>query len=148
MNPALIVIAILILSQGKSGGLTALSKPRVRISSPKIGKSSFGSPKIPAYFDTFKMDLLLDRMHSVTNTLEKVNHLNQMRNIPMDKTNSLDRIQESLDAVRGLLYTNKSVKKLDNISSTLTGVKKFGDIENIMTNIGPILSAFSNQIDK
>jgi hypothetical protein len=148
MNPVLILVAILVLSQGKTGGFPVGPKPPGHISSPKIARLSIPPVKVPPYFDTFKMDLLLDRMHSMTDTLEKVNHLNQMRNIPLDKSNSIDRIQESLDAVKGLLYQNKTNKKLDNISNTLSGVKKFGDMENIMTNIGPFLSAFSNQNDK
>ena len=150
MNPVLIVIVILIFSQGKSGGFPALPLNRSagHISSAGVKKMNLTPPKIPSYFDTFKMDLFLDRMHSMTNTLEKVNHLNQMRHIPLNKSNSIDRIQESLEAVKGLLYTNKSSTKLDHISNTLSGVKKIGDMESIMANFGPILSALSNQDDK
>lgn len=143
MNPALIVGALLFLSQGSRG-----KSPLNLLTPQKIGKLGIPPIKDPGYFDTFKMELLLDRLNSMTSTLEKVNHLNQLRSVPITKSNSIDRIQESLDAVRGLLYANKSSKHIDSLSSTLSGVKKIGDMQNIMTNIGPILSMLSNQDDK
>ena len=139
MNPILILVVIFILSNE--------GKPLSHIKPPHIGKLGF-PPIGPAYIDTFKMELLLDRLNSMTNTLEKVNHLNQMRNIPMTKSNSVDRIQESLDAVRGFLSDNKTGEKLDTISNTLSGVKKFGDMEGLMSTMGPILSLLTNQNEK
>ncbi|MBR0597633.1 hypothetical protein [Sinanaerobacter chloroacetimidivorans] len=168
MNPLLILIVILIFSnQGGSQGfnfpMQFLNLPLQGMKSPvqglkfppfpgKAGGPGFGGPGFGGgqgpFFDTFKMELLLDRLHTMTNTLEKVNHLNQMRNVPLSKDNAIDRIQESLDAARGFLYDSKSTKKLDTIASTLTGVKKLGDIENLMGNIGPILSMLSREDDK
>ncbi len=142
MNPAAIAVALLFLSQGSG-------KSPINLLSPsKVGKLGIPPIKDPGYFDTFRMELLLDRLHNLTNTLEKVNHLNQVRHVPMNKENSIDRIQESLDAVRGLLYNNKSTKKIDTLANTLSGVKKIGDMQGIMTNMGPILSMLSNQDDK
>jgi hypothetical protein len=145
MNPALIVAALLFLSQGGSG-----KGPLNMLQLPGLGIGKLGIPPIkdPGYFDTFRMELLLDRLHNMTNTLEKVNHLNQMRGVPMNRDNSIDRIQESLEAVRGLMYNNKSSRKIDTLSNTLSGVKRIGDMQGIMTNMGPILSMLSNQDDK
>lgn len=142
MNPAIAVVAILLLSQGSQGKSPFPIPPR------SVGKLGIPPIKDPGYFDTFKMEMLVDHLHNMTNTLEKVNHLNQMRSVPLNKTNSIDRIQESLDAVRGLLYTNKSSKHIDSLSDTLSGVKKIGDMQGIMSNMGPILSMLSNQNDK
>ena len=142
MNPAMIVAAILLLSQGSPGkSIFPLPPGAVR---------RMGIPPIkdPGYFDTFRMEMLVDRLHQMTDTLEKVNHLHQMRGIPMTRDNSIDRIQESLEAVRGLLYTNKSAKKIDSITNTLSGVKQIGDMQGLMTNMGPILSMLSNKNDK
>jgi hypothetical protein len=133
MNPALILAALLFLSRGNA----PLRLP------PRAA-----SVKNPTYFDTFRLEMLLDRLHSMTDALEKVNHLNRLKNVPMTRGHSLDRIQESLEAVRSLLYTSKSSKKLDTISGALSGLKQLGDIPNIMTNIGPILSILSNRSDK
>ena len=142
MNPALILVAIMFLSQSSGKSPLSLLPPS------RIGKLGIPPIKDPGYFDTFRMELLLDRLHNMTDTLEKVNHLNQMRSVPLNKDNSIDRIQESLDAVRGLLYTNKSTKQIDSLSNTLSGVKKIGDMQGIMTNMAPILSMLSNQNDK
>lgn len=156
MNPALIGIIIFLLSQGSGKGLGGILPSsglgKLGISPGKLGISSgsLGIPglKDPGYFDTFRMELLLDRLHNLTQTLEKVNHLNQMRGVPLNRDNSIDRIQESLEAVRGLLYTNKSTKQIDKLSNTLSGVKRIGDMQGIMTNMGPILSMLSNENDK
>ena len=144
MNPLLILVVIYILSN-KDGTLGNIKMPDLgRLGLPPIGK--LGLPPIgPGYIDTFKMELLLDRLNSMTSTLEKVNHLNQMRNIPFTKSNSIDRIQESVDAVRGFINDNKTGKKLDTINQTLNGVKRIGDMEGLMSNIGPILSLLSSQ---
>lgn len=142
MNPALILAAVLFLSQNNG-------KLPFRLPPPSsLSRSGIPPIKDPGYFDTFRMEMLLDRLRNMTSTLEKVNHLNQMRNIPLNKDNSIDRIQESLEAVKGLLYANKSTKSIDNLSSTLSNVKQLGDMQGIMTNMAPILSMLSTKNDK
>ena len=145
MNPALILAAVLFMSQnqGKSP-LASLRFPPP----PVAGKMGIPPIKDPGYFDTFKMEMLLDRLHGMTDTLERVNHLNQLKGVPINRSNAVDRIQESLDAVKGFLYTNKSTKNLDSITNTLSNVKQLGDLQGIMTNMGPILSMLSNKNDK
>jgi hypothetical protein len=142
MNPALIVAAVLFLSQNQGKSPLRLPPPNA------VGKLRIPAIKDPGYFDTFRMEMLLDRLHSMTSTLEKVNHLNQMKGVPLNKSNAIDRVQESLDAVKGLLYTNKSTKQIDSLSNTLSNVKQLGDMQSIMTNMGPILSMLSNKNDK
>lgn len=135
-NPLLVLALLYTLSnQGK---------PVRNTKSIQIAKLN-APPTGPSYIDTFKIELLLDRLHSMTNTLEKVNHLNQMRNIPLNRNNSLDRIQESIDTVRGFIADNKASKKLDNISNTISGVKKFGDMKGLMSTISPILTMLASQ---
>lgn len=143
MNPALIVAAVLFLSQNKGSSPFKLPPP-----SSIVGKAGIPSLKDPGYFDTFRMELLLDRLHNMTNTLEKVNHLNRIKGVPLTRDNSIDRVQESLDAVKGLLYANKSSKKIDTLSNTLSNVKQLGDMQGLMTNMAPILSMLSNKDDK
>jgi len=142
MNPALILFVLLLLSQNQGKTPFRLPPP------PILGK--FGIPPIkdPGYFDTFRMEMLLDHLRNMTNALEKVNHLNQLKSVPLNGSNSIDRIQESLEAIKGLLYANKSAKKLDSITNTLSGVKQISDMQNIMSNMGPLLSMLSNKDDK
>lgn len=142
MNPALILAAVLFLSQNNGKLPFRLPPPSA------LGKSGIPSIKDPGYFDTFRMEMLLDRLHNMTNTLEKVNHLNQIKGVPLNRTNAIDRVQESLDAVKGLLYANKSTKPIDSLSNTLSNVKQLGDMQGLMTNMAPILSMLSNKNDK
>ncbi len=143
MNPALILAAVLFLSQNQG-------KSPFRMPPGVLGKSGIPPIRDPGYFDTFRMEMLLDRLHNMTTTLEKVNHLNQIKSVPLSRNNAIDRVQESLDAVKGLLYANprKSTKPLDNISNTLSNVKQLGDMQGLMTNMAPILSMLSNKNDK
>ncbi|HHU18200.1 MAG: hypothetical protein ACOX4V_05380 [Anaerovoracaceae bacterium] len=141
MNPALILLAILFMSQNSHG------KPGFPLLPPTM-KLGLPANKNPVYFDTFHMELLLDRLHNLTDTLEKINHLNNLRSVPINKNNYIDRIQESLDAVRGLLYSKKSTKQIDTLSKSLSTVKKFGDMKGLMANMEPILSMLSNQDDE
>lgn len=142
MHPALILAAVLYLSQNKGNTPFRLPPP------PVIGKAGIPPIKDPGYFDTFRMELLLDRLHNMTNTLEKVNHLNRMKSVPLNRSNSIDRVQESLEAVKGLLYANKSTKQIDSLANTLSNVKQLGDMQGLMTNMAPILSMLSNKNDK
>lgn len=145
MNPVLILLAILLLSN-KNRSPHYIKGPRIRNHS-LISKSMASSSSDVNFFDTFKMELLLDRMHSVTDTLERINHLNQMRNVPLTKDNAIDRIQESLDAVKGFLVDQKSTSQIDSISGALAGVKRLGSMENIISSMGPVLSLLGNMGD-
>lgn len=166
MNPVLILIMILIFSNsgGTPAGKSSAGKASVqRLGLPPspvnpgnfdlgklantLSKGLFSGGSMP-YFDTFKMELMVDRLRMMTDSLEKVNHLNQVRNVPLGRDNIADRVQDSLDAVRGFLYDSKSGQKIDFLSGMVNNVKKFGDIENLMGNMAPILSMLSNEDDK
>jgi hypothetical protein len=133
MNRALILAALFFLSRGDA----PFRLPPIL--TPVRG---------PGYFDTFQMELLLDRLHCMTGALERVNQLNRLANTPMTRANSLDHIQESLEAVRDLLCEHKAARKLDSIASVLSGIKQLGNMQDIMSGIGPILSMFANRNDK
>lgn len=141
MNPILILLVILIFSnQGHSHHY--IKGPSARSSS--VGRSISRTSMNVNFFDTFKMELLLDRMHSMTDTLERINHLNQMRNVPLTRDNVFDRLQESLEAVKGFLVDQKSTSQLDSIANTLSGVRRISNMENIMSSMGPVLSLLGN----
>ncbi|MEG1583920.1 MAG: hypothetical protein RR131_05410 [Anaerovorax sp.] len=127
MNPALILILILVFAN--QTGSSALKK-------------------IPDYFDTFKMELLLDRLHTLTSSLEKINNVKQMSQQPIPKGGSIDRVQESLDMVKDLLVDQKEGKQLNAMANTLAGVKQFGGIENLIATVGPLLSMLSTHDEK
>lgn len=138
MNPVIILIIILIL-----GNPSGLKRPfRMQ---PK-----FPPPFRSAYIDTFKMELLLDRLHTMTNAIEKINHLNQIQKVPAGKNKgpSIDRIQESLEVIKGFLAEGKHSRQVDTLSNTLSGVKKFGNMEDLMAKMGPIISMMNSSSEK
>ncbi len=143
MNPLLLLIVFSIFSSG--GPSTLKNNPYINI--PSIRKSflsPFLSPLSSNYFDTFKMELLLDRLKAITEALDKINHLNQMRTLPPSRENSINRIQESLDAARGFLMDTDAEKKIDTLSNTISSVKRLQGMEGLMKNLGPILSMLDN----
>ncbi|MGI6733974.1 MAG: hypothetical protein ACOX4J_07395 [Anaerovoracaceae bacterium] len=139
MNPGLILILILVL--GNTGGRHNLPPPHIRL--PRI-------PKGPAYIDTFKMELMLDRLRAMTNAIDKINHLTQIQKVPEPKSKSstIDRVQESLEAVKGFLSDEKSSRQVDTLSNTLSSVKKLGDLDDLMATLGPLLSMMKDSDHK
>lgn len=153
MNPVILLIAILFL--GNPGTRRNVSRtlgqtirkyqgrPRVRMPMPPLA--------VPGYIDTFKMELLLDRLRNMTYALEKINTLNQKQRVPVPKDSPLpvvDRVSDSLDAVKGFLADGKSSKQIDSLSGALSSVKKLGDMEQLMSTFGPILSMLTNSAEK
>lgn len=128
MNPLLLLFLVLSLASPRS---------KFHFSSSYI--------KPPSYFDTFRMELLLDRLHAVTEALEKLNHLNQMRNLPPTKENSMNKIQDSLDAAKGFLADSKAEKQINTLSNTLSSIRQFGDMEQMISTFAPFLSMLSEK---
>lgn len=135
MNPRLILTLLIIL--GSKGGAQKSYLPSLRF--PRF-------PNGPAYVDTFKMEMALDRLHAITDAIDKINNLNQTRKIPAPtrKPPSIDRVQESLEAVKGLLADGKSSQQVDSLATTLSGVKKLGNLDELVSVMGPILSSFKD----
>ncbi|MBQ6949756.1 MAG: hypothetical protein IJN41_08720 [Firmicutes bacterium] len=73
----------------------------------------------PLYFDTFRMELMLDRLRNLTEMLEKVNRLSQVNQLSdvleilggMDGTASLLAAAEPL--LQGFLGETQNVKEND-----------------------------------
>ena len=72
----------------------------------------------PAYFDTFRLDLLLDRLHHTVNALENVNRLRQF-NLdtlslpeakpapPQESAPDMSKMMESFGAMLNMLMNQK-----------------------------------------
>ncbi len=143
MNPATALALIFIL--GNSGGKVLPHPPAFPAIPPIRG---LRLPMGPNYIDTFKIEMMLDRLHAITNTLEQVNHLHQIQKLPPSKIPSIDRIQDSLNSVKTFLSDGKTSRNVDNLSNTISGVKKLGNMEEVMSALGPILSALNNSGEK
>jgi len=153
MNPALLFLILAGLANqvdnrrgSSSGFLSGLSSGSSSgfLSSLSSGLSSNSLPSLipPNYFDTFKMELLLDKLHETVDALERVNRLNQIVREPLSKQNSAQHIKESVDAVKPFL-PNQNQAQLSNIASAIDGLKQFGDMQGIMQAMGPVLKMLS-----
>lgn len=138
MNPLLLLIVILIFSNNGKSHSYIPGTPFT------LSRSPFPPIRFD-YFDTFKMELLLDRLRTITEALEKLNHLRQMQHLPPSKETSMSKIQESVDAAKGFLADTKAAGQLDTISDTISGVKQLGDISGLISSMGPILSMLTSE---
>ena len=116
------------------------------------------SSMIPEYFDTFRMELMLDRMRTMTDALDKVNHLRQLNRTELDRGGTVERLSESIEVAKAFLADTKSQKKLEALSGAAQAAKQFtapdGLLQNagallqkagpLLQNAGPLLSAFSS----
>ncbi len=139
MNPLLIVIVILILSESPSSPAGKLKRSFA---------NSTRSLSFPPYFDTFKMELFLDKLSTLIYSLDKINNVNQMSKEETKMLPSMDRIHESLEAVKDLIADQKAGKQISTLANTLGGIKQMGGIENIIATMGPMMSMLSNQEQK
>lgn len=140
MNPLLLLIIILIFSNNGKNHSYIPSSPI------SLGRSIL-PPIHLDYFDTFKMELLLDRLRTITEALDKLNHLRQIQSLPPSKETSMNKIQDSVDAAKGFLADTKAGSHLDTISDTLSGVKQLGDMSGLLSSMGPILAMLTSAND-
>jgi hypothetical protein len=90
----------------------------------------------PSYFDTLNIELLLDKLQSTVNTLDKVNRLSQIVREP-----------KALAAPTGdseFPAPPDTMEQLAPLMQMAQGV----DIKSLMQNIGPLMSMFANSQEK
>lgn len=96
--------------------------------------------RFPNYYDTFHLEKLLNQLQYTINSLDKINHLNQLAHSPLERGNLVPTIEDSIHTVKPLLPSNStSVHHLDNIESFIGNIQKVGNIQNIMQTYGPLL---------
>lgn len=139
MNP--FTLSILLFVLGGPAGKKGIGSMPIKLPHLPVG---------PNYIDTFKMELLLDRLHAMTNALDKVNHLNQVQKASVGKRGlpSIDHVQESLDAVKGFLADGKTSRQVDSLSSTLSGAKNLSEMGDLMQTMGPLMNMLKNSSQK
>lgn len=76
---------------------------------------SDGRGSQPAYFDTFRLDLLLDKLHNTVNALENVNRLRQFnpdslalpKQPPQEPAPDISKMLENFGPVLNMLMNQK-----------------------------------------
>lgn len=102
MHPLLLLVLVFVL---KDGGR---KKPYIR--------KEMIFPE-PLYFDTFRMELMLDRLRVLTETLEKVNRLSQVNQLSdaLELLGGFGGTTSLLQAVEPFLGTALKMKENDGI---------------------------------
>lgn len=98
----------------------------------------------PNHFDTFKLEQLLDKLNYTVNSLDRINHLNEIAHEPLVKGNLTHTIEDSIHTAKPLFREGKPKQQLDTIESVLESLKKLGGLQNMAQNLGPMLNAISD----
>lgn len=154
MNPVLLLIFVLFINnpgnrQSLKSAISLFLFPSWDIKRHAVPRMPKPPNLLPSYIDTFKMELLVDRLHNMTNALEKINRLNQSKKIHgMNKPSDfaqIERIKDSLDAINGLLGDDKpAAKHINTLADTISSIEKLGDLERTISAFAPLLSTFFN----
>lgn len=96
--------------------------------------------KFPNYYDTFKLERLLDKLSHTVTSLNQINHLNELAHEPLAHGNIAHTIQDSIHTVKPLLPEGKRRQQLDSVASVIEGMKKIGDFQNLAKTMGPMMN--------
>ena len=116
MNPLTLTLLFLLINQ--SGSRETAARTSYLLPSP-----------LNAAADSFQIELLLDRLHSLTDTLEKVNGLAHM-SVPSAEIAGASPTSSASD------------------SDSASGLKNIGYLSHMISKLGPILSTLANSVDK
>lgn len=94
------------------------------------------------YFDTFKMELLLDKLHGTVNALEKINRLNQLVAEPSRALKAPEQAAASLPPPADM------PNPLAQIAQLAPQLSQLGDMKMLMQNLGPLLAAMGGTQEK
>ena len=107
---------------------------------------------VSSYFDTFKMEMLVDKLQVAINTLDKVNRLSQIMhepralNAPAQPVNADD--SDSSPTAFPALFNNLNLSGLTQLAPLINQLGNLGDFKNISQNLGPIINMLSNAQEK
>lgn len=98
----------------------------------------------PNYFDTFKIEKVLDKVNHTVQSLDRINHLNELAHEPLVKGNLATTIEDSIHTVKPLFPDGKPQQHLDTVESILNSIKKVGGLQNMAQSLGPMMSILNN----
>lgn len=97
-------------------------------------------PPFPTYFDTFRMELMLDKMRTLTDALDKVNHLRQIDQTASKQDSKMERIGESLEVAKAFLADSKSQRNLQRLTQATETLRRIGEPSEWIAAAGSLLS--------
>ena len=100
-------------------------------------------PSYPTYFDTFQMELVLDKLKTLTVAMEKMNQLKRSQPVALEMGSMLERLGTSLEVAKAFLADTEVESKLDQIVGMLEVVKDFGDPKDILSMVEPFFKGKS-----
>jgi hypothetical protein len=120
MNPLLLLVLVNLLDQKKP-----------------LNLRKYSLPPLPNYFDNFNLEILLDKLQSASNTLDKVNRLSHVirepkaLNAPQSNDSPLPAALDQMEQLAPLMQMAQGV-----------------DMKALMQNIGPIMNMLGNSQEK
>lgn len=99
---------------------------------------------VPPYFDTFQMELMIDKLNDAVGVLEKINKINQLSMEPFTSKNTVHKIKQSVDSLKEIVPEGHIYDKLDSVSSVINTFSQFGNIQNLTKTLSPMLKMLSN----
>jgi len=137
MHPLLLLALLFALRNGRANSGYIWRPPVLpRLSMP-----------FPTYFDTFRMEMMLDKMRTLTDALDKVNHLRQIDQSAAGRSNAMERIGESLEVAKAFLADTKAERKIDQMAGAVDTLRQVSDPSGWMAAAGPLLSGLGNLKD-
>ena len=148
MHPLLVLVILFSVKNG-------IRRPSDRVyiwklpALPGISRLSFPKPEDInlTYFDTFRMELFLDRMRNLTEGLEALNRLRQYGTVDTDAAGIVNRLEASLLAAKKFLADTRVETQIDQLSNIVETVRNLGNPEDWMEAMGPLLSGMVKMTD-
>lgn len=104
--------------------------------------------KFPNYYDTFRLEKLLNELQFAVNSLDKINHLNHLAHNPLERGTIVPTIEDSIHTVKPLLPSSSTPSRyLDNIESFIGNIQKVGNMQNLLQTYGPLINQMLKEED-
>lgn len=96
--------------------------------------------RFPNYYDTFKLEQLLEKLSFTITVLDKINHLNELAHTPLERGTVTHTLEDSIHTVKPLLPDGKPKYQLENVEALMSNVKKISDIQSTVETFAPMVA--------
>lgn len=96
--------------------------------------------RLPNYYDTFTLEQIAGKLNFAISALDRINHLNELAHIPLERGNITNTLEDSIHTVKPLLASGRTLHQLENVESVMSNVKKISDLHTAMETLAPMIS--------
>lgn len=96
--------------------------------------------RFPNYYDTFRLEKLLEELQYTISSLDNINHLNELAHNPLERGKITHTLEDSIHTVKPLLPPgSKPTQHLSNLESIVGNIQKVGSMQNMIQTYGPLI---------